>query len=716
MSRRDELLAELSRRKSIGGDTPPEYVDIVDEQAYVPPSFLERDDRAQKLLGTGKDVVEGVSDFVTGIPDMVTGIGKGLGQSAGQLQENPQRFGQNALGGLLNFGSNIGNLPRAFNKYSQSRGYTEPGSNDDLAMQGISLPDKPQPMPGVFDQPESTWEQIKNSIHLPRPGTFNYADSLGREKPAFKAEDEADKFLEEFVPQVAASTFGLPGLFANEFGAERNPFGVAPGVPILKKTVKTGLAGGKKLIPSSQSTKIAEYNKNNMSLSELADNMRAAEGTETPLGNVLKDPKLKKQFENELASDMPYEVQQTYMRINDQIQNKAETLLNERLGKDAPSGDPNFFVKDLMDKAYKDNRAVKNNLYNAADKMAEAEGFTLELPDFENFAKANAKTIQDSPLLQSNAKFRSQFNKLAKLGETEKVMGDAYLNSQAIMSKPKVKPPSDRDANIIANDLWDTGQQMLRSPGAVDRAQGGLYKDLATKLRENVQKSIAEKGSPQLKSEYDTAKQYYKDEFVQFLDKDLYKLLGDGKDPQAIVREIIKPSKQHDNYTLIEKVQKTLPENQKNLLGYSYLRGAVDKSNVLQPATMHNLINSLGKRQFETLFPDAAVRQSLLDFGRLRNMNSEAQTFLLNPKTGARNVKTLSDFYSSLKKSVPGAIGAGLGAAVGGTAGATLGGFLGVGVAALKKTASDKYLYRILTDEAYRNKVYGKIISEKGKK
>jgi len=427
-------------------------------------------------------------------------------------------------------------------------------------------------------------------------------------------------------------------------GQKENPVtaGLIPGATKLagKSLVKTA-----KVIKNtdlSPSGIVAKYYNNGISLSDLAENMRAAEGTDTPLGDVIKSPKLKKKFENELAVEVDWEVENAYRKINNQIQDKTNELINDRLGENAPSGDPNSFVKELLEKAYKDNRTVKNNLYNAANERAQAEGFALNLGDFENFAKENAQAINESPLLKANADFKKQFNLLSGFKETTEAVPSAIVGPNGKPLVSRVNTPSIRDANIIANDLYDTGRQMLKSPNAIDRQQGNLYLTLAKKLKEGVETSIKERGSPELKKQYDIAKDYYKDEFVQFLDKDLYKLLEDGKDAQTIVREIIKPGAANDKSSLIRKVQEILPKNQKNLLGYSYLRGALSKDGVLQPTKAKQLIKALGNRQFMELFPDAEIRQALLDFTKLHDMNSEAASFLANPKTGARNVKAMN--------------------------------------------------------------------------
>lgn len=453
----------------------------------------------------------------------------------------------------------------------------------------------------------------------------------------------------------------------------------------------------------------ASFSKNNISLSELADNMRAAEGTNTGLGDVIKSPKYKRQLENDLAQKEPYGVEQTYKKINDQIQAKADTLLFDEIGKGLPDQDTNPVVKEVLRKAYEDNRTVKNNLYNKASEIADIENFEPDLTKFQNLVSANAATIADSPLLKTNAEFAGEFNKLTKINKAITSQGQ-MLGSGAFVVPKKAPRISLKEANIIANDLYDMGQQMTKSPNAIDRAHGGLYKKLGMTLREDVNHSIETKGSPELKKAANEAKTYYKDEFVQFLEKDLYKLLDETKNPDAIVQGIIKPSTRHDNAALIKKVQAVLPADQKGLLGYTYLRGALQKSAEtgkyeLKPSAIKALVNSLGTKQFEALFPDPKIRGAILDFTKLHNMNSEAASYLVNPKTGARN----QGFLKQMVEYVPEMIAGGGGAASGGAVGA----ILGLTAAKLLKTASNKYMLELLTSEEFRNKVGEKIKKRK---
>ena len=97
---------------------------------------------------------------------------------------------------------------------------------------------------------------------------------------------------------------------------------------------------------------------------------------------------------------------------------------------------------------------------------------------------------------------------------------------------------------------------------------------------------------------------------------------------------LLSPGKKRDKYTRIEKVQNVLPPEQRNILGDAWLRNALDKEGAIDAKKFSRLIDELGTRQFEALFPDAQYRQRLLDYGRLRGMNEKALSRMANPNTG----------------------------------------------------------------------------------
>jgi len=656
---RETALAELERRKNKSQISKQDAMNelmrrkkvSVNEHPYdQSKSFLEQD--AAILRPLVKDALKGAAKAVPSALSMAINLPGQAYDSAKLAYQNPELAKKNVkagaasgLGGLLNVPNNIVNYLK----------------ENQMAPDWLTA-----------------WKPEDSGL-LPQDFDYRKAEGLGEPQKG----EELIYGLSQFAPAAVAGPLA-PAAWA--VGQNQNPVEAqlvpnvlkqAPG--IAKQAYKSA-----KNIDLTPSGWIAKFNKDNLTLSELADNMRAAQGTETPLGDVLRSPKLKKKFENELATEADWEVEQTYRRINQQIQDKADSLLNERLGANAPSGDTNLIVKDMLTKAYDDHTTIKNNLYNDVNDTALAEKFDLQLPKFNKVIDNDVQALAQSPMLLADKELMGAFNDL--IGVSGK--------------KPTIK-----GAKIFASK-FSTEAEALKNPDPTSRALKSLYTRVANALREDVKEQIASKGSKTLQHEFNIAESYYKNDFVQFLDKELYKLLDEGKDAQAIVSEIIQPGGAKDKYSLIKKVQDVLPNNQKNLLGYSYLRGAIDKDGVLHPGKMKQLIKKLGNRQFEALFPEATDRQALLDFSKLHDMNTEAASFLANPKTGARNTNAINKFRKYL-------IDAGIGGAAGVGAFGTLGAFLGVPVALLAKNATNKYLAKILTEEGFREKVVKKINESK---
>jgi hypothetical protein len=373
---------------------------------------------------------------------------------------------------------------------------------------------------------------------------------------------------------------------------------------------------------------------------QLERNLRAAEGTRTPLGSVLEEPKLKFLFEN-LSSQVPFSGAKGILdQIKSQVEERGEHVMRN-LEPEGIIGDTNDMVKSLLDTAFKEHRLRKNELYTERNKIAEKEGHALDLSNFNKLVSDTARSIEESPLYQNDPDFRKMYKQLLGYEDADTKIKSPILNEKGKTIVSKNIKPSISEATMTADTLYKEGQGMLASPNAKDRSLGGLYKRMSEALHNDIERSIEETGSDALKKAHKTAKENYKKNFTPFLDKDVYKLLSADKDPQKIVHEIIKPGAKQDRFRDIQKINNLLPESQKNLLGFTYLKGAENKYGELEPKELASLVKSLGKRQFKALFPNESVRQYILDYGKLRGMNEEALNVLYNPKTGARNTQTI---------------------------------------------------------------------------
>jgi len=599
--------------------------------------------------------------------DIAAGLLTGIGPTAKQAVTEPSRFGKNILAGLASGGAGLMRAPENIVNYLKEM---------EILPESVQAP----------------------SVSPLIPEDYDYRKAVGLED--VQKGDELAYGLSQFAPNLVLGP-AAPAAWAA--GQQQNivEAALAPKVLGLPKYAK------ERLTPSSQ---VMKHINKEVSFPELRENLRITQGSETPLGDVVKSPHLKKVFENKLAQEPEARIHETYERIGQDIAKRENNLLNNVIGEGAPKNvDPNPFIKDVLVKAQENSRAIKNNLYNEATKLADKEGLQLELKSFDKLVADNAEAINKSPLLKTNADFRKLYNKLAGI-KTAEAIESPIVDQFGRPEISRIERPSITDAKVIANDFYSDGQRMKYSPNAIDRSTGNLYLKLAKALREDVKENIIEKGSKELQEEFNTAEKFYQDDFVRFLDKDLYKLLSESKNPEVIVREIIKPGAANDRHVLIDKVQEILPENQKNLLGYSYFRQALNQEGILEPGKLDTYLKKLGPRQFKSLFPEESTRKALKDYSKLKRLNQEALSYLANPKTGARNTKFLGDFY----KNAGNVFGALIGAKSGGALGMVLGSLAASKISGLRA----RYAARLLTDTAFREKVVNRIeaLQKQGKR
>lgn len=267
------------------------------------------------------------------------------------------------------------------------------------------------------------------------------------------------------------------------------------------------------------------------------------------------------------------------------------------------------------------------------------------------------------------------------------------VNAQGknILTEVPQKSPSLLEANLVKGSLYDQGNKLKQSISPGDHSAGNMLLKLSSTLGNDIENSIKNTGSEALKDAHEEAKGNYKANYVPFLDKDIYKYLSGKKDPQTIVQDIIKPNPNLDKYRDIEKFQSLLPDEQKGMLGHAYLSKAIDSEGKLDANKLGTLLNTLGKRQFDALFPSKDVQTQLNQYNNLRQMNQEPMNVYYNPKTGTRNGPIL------------GALGIG---AVGGHAAGLLSALSHMGII----SGAARLANKALTSEGIRESVVNSIL------
>lgn len=549
--------------------------------------LLQEQERAKKpavgLRGVGKDIYKGAANIYPALAEMIQSLPSELMGAGKQLFTDPERTGQNVIGGAA-----LG-LHGALSTPGNIRDY--------LVGKELVSPESPS-----FRLPES-W--------MPKEFDPNEATGMQGHQPG----DEFLQGIGSYLPYAPLGEAGALGPMArmgtrsgtqslHAVGQNQNPVTAAGMVPNLELPLHLANAA-----------RPSRLFRGNLPAEELQANMRAAEGTQTGLGDVIGSPTLKQLFENVTTKWPGSGADELLGNMARQVENRAENLL-ERSGEGLAPGERNAQLKGALETAYENQRNQKNALYEPVNELAQQEAFTLELPSFRDRARQQLDEIATSPLMRYDLDFRNLFNRLSGL------------------EQGATRGPSILEANMLADKLYNEGQKLLGSPTGADRHIGGLYQNLAERTRNDIRNELRTNGSPELRAAYDEATRNYRENFSQFLDKDLYRLTRPDIEAESIINDVIKPGKQGDKFSRIEKIQNALPPEQRNILGNAWLRNALDKEGTLNAKQFAQLINKLGPRQFEALFPDPQYRQQLLDYGRLRGMNEKALSRMANPNTG----------------------------------------------------------------------------------
>lgn len=560
-------------------------------------ALLQRKDELSKQNSESSMGWKGVARDISKIPGAVgEAIYPGIPNQMRGIASNPSRIPGNILQGV----AELGQAPTA----------ALPALADYLASKGIISEETAKKTPL---RPPS----IKN--------TFNQGSEPG-----------------DVLTQLLAGGINIPG------GARAA--GQA-GMKATQAASKTAQALEKGAQKASGAFKPSTYITSPLSKEELIANLRAAEGTQTPLGSIIDSPLLKGIFEN-VTSEVPFSgADKITGSIAKDVKNKAgELLAKSEAG--LPAGDRRIQLKEAIEGAYNTQNNIKRELYKPVDELAKAEKFKVELPTFSAVAKEYNSLFKKSPLMQQDKDFSRTFNQFKNYEKPYLEKNLDTIGPNALLSPPDIKYPSIASAKSFASRLDKEAANYRKASDPSYRFIASKYEELASAIRSDLKQGIESKGSPELKEALSVADKNYAENFSQFLDSDVYKYTQDIDNIDNIINEIVKPGKATDKYSRLEKIQKVLPADQKNIIGNEWLRRAIDKEGELDPKHFARLIDSLGKKQFEALFPDANYREQLLDYGRLRGMNEKALSRMANPATGQKALK-------------PSVIGGQIGSAVG---------------------------------------------------
>jgi len=376
---------------------------------------------------------------------------------------------------------------------------------------------------------------------------------------------------------------------------------------------------------------------------ERAANAKAAGNLPLSIGKITESPVVNKAYEN-ILGEVPFSgVDQQQKAVAEGVDKSAQQLINKIGGNNDSILDPNELLKQRLLNAKQVARDAKNEQYNKVDELAQAEGHNLTLPSFTDRANEVKSALENSPLLQTNPKLKSFMNKMGVYQDALSQNAEPNISLQnALTGQNKTSAPSILEANIAKNDLYNAGDALSKSLVASDRYMGGIYKELSGKISNDIKNSINSTGSQQLQDAFKNATNEYRNNYGKFINKDIFKYLDENKPSDALARQIVKPSNLNDSYSNIKLVKSLLPPQEQNLLSSAYLSNALDEHGQVDASKMGKLVNSLGPRQFNSLF-GKEVGKDAENYKRLMSMSGSARNQQANPKTGARLLSMLTN-------------------------------------------------------------------------
>lgn len=595
-------------------------------------SLLQKDPPAP-TQGFG-GIVQDIKKSLTGLPTATGKFASALPGEANaafsQLYQNPSHLLGNLLVGGMEGVRGAINTPSNLANYLKSKGIGQ-GSIEDL-LGKARLPDGQTQFEKSIAGPEQKGDALVQGL-----ASFAPYGAIGG----------VERGLKGLLGRTGAA--GAYGVGQNQDPLQTALMGLTGelGGKAIGKGVNSALNPAETLknikdVPTDMAAKIF---RGKLSPEELSSNLRAAQGTNTSLGRVLENPSLNTLFEK-VTSQTPFSGGSGILdNIKKQIQDKANSVVESLAPPDA-NGDLNNLQHSLLNNAFENQRNIKNKIYTKRNEIAEKEGLELQLPKFESLAKKTTKSIEESPLYTDDPKFRNQYNQLMGYkNTTQEIPGKKSKildqNGKPVESESsRTIRPSLTEAQVTAGDLYTRGDKLQKSPDPKSQILGNNLKNMSSALRQDINDNI-KKGSPELQAAHEKANTNYAENYSPFLDEDVFDKIKE-KEPQTLIHQIIQPGKTKDKFRDIEKINNLLPDDQKNILGYAYLKGAEEKSaegvGNLNPKKVAALINALGNRQFKALYPEEKTRQMLLDYGNARGMNEKALNVMHNPETGAKAI------------------------------------------------------------------------------
>ena len=343
---------------------------------------------------------------------------------------------------------------------------------------------------------------------------------------------------------------------------------------------------------------------------EAPELLRKLEGTETPIGDVLDSPSLKRGFENIMQpvpfSGIPAKLQQLGTEIKQRGENIIKAITPAR------EGSVGEVLKDALITVNNKLENTKRALYKEVDVLAEKFGIQVTPKKYAQQAEELLGQTETSGIF-------------GKIKSPERRELKEFLQEAANAQPGKVK-----DANIMIGELNNVGYE-LESEGKTFVAQ--KWKSLAQSLKNDLEDSMQNAGNPEeVKAAYDKAQRFFAEKIVPLREPEIMKYTyGQKGDPDTLIRDFVKTGIT-ERPILLSKITKLLESEDRKLFGQNLLSTAIDNGK-LSPKKLTNLYKKRDPRMKDQLF--TKEQQKLLDdYVTLVEKNEPALYAMANPPTG----------------------------------------------------------------------------------
>lgn len=474
---------------------------------------------------------------------------------------------------------------------------------------------------------------------------------------------------EHLLPRLATTSLGMgaySGLTSPENRGESAFLGAALGIPTeLGVTAASKLMGALPggLARSRQALAQARFGDKFKDI--LKRRLELAEGTETPLGNIVEDPTMVGQFENVALRNPMSSAGLSRARTGRQMEEKLSDVLTGWLKRDGstihPSDVPRTIendIKDLNKKVYKE----KIDLYKDVSDIGNKRNIKFSLPSTRDYFVNDLS--KNKPLfskLESSIKAYEVpgklFEKLSNLflhNEKEPLIKTySGLRSEGVSPKSKGPVFENRDLDLVhlkvfSNELYNIGKSQATG------AEKQPYFTLARKIRNDIRNNV--KKSPEdYRKAVEIADKHYKEKFAPFLDPQIDQILRGKLAPSKIASTFIKTSKNTDEGELAEKLMKVLPEKTKDLFKFEILGnrlglfkpGELPQTYESVPEGLNAAFNkSLGTNQKKAIFEPK----------ELEKLKDLSDLISLNPGSLAKRELKAAQIKTTGAAKIPGAI------------------------------------------------------------